>query len=61
VLLAIGWAAYGAHIPARTAPALILTVVVGALAFCCLGYALSSLIRNEDAAQPITQAVMLPL
>ena len=61
VLLTIGWAAYGAHIPARTAPALIVTVVVGTLAFCCLGYALASLIRNEDAAQPITQAVMLPL
>jgi ABC-2 type transport system permease protein len=61
VLLAIGWAAYGAHIPARTAPALVVTVVVGTLAFCCLGYALASIIRNEDAAQPITQAVMLPL
>lgn len=61
VLLVIGWTAYGAHIPARTAPALIVTVVVGALAFCCLGYALASAIRNEDAAQPITQAVMLPL
>jgi ABC-2 type transport system permease protein len=61
VLLVVGWAAYGAHVPARTAPALILTVIVGALAFCCLGYALTSVIRNEDAAQPITQAVMLPL
>ena len=60
VLLTIGWAAYGAHTPARTAPALIVTVVVGTVAFCCPGYALASLIRNEDAAQPITQAVMLP-
>jgi len=61
ILLAIGWLFFGAHIPARTAPALAVTVVVGALAFCCLGYALSSAIRNEDAAQPITQAIMLPL
>jgi ABC-2 type transport system permease protein len=61
VLLVIGWVAYGAQVPARTAPALTVTVVVGALAFCCLGYALASVIRNEDAAQPITQAVMLPL
>jgi ABC-2 type transport system permease protein len=61
VLLAIGWAAYGAHVPARTAPALAVTVIVGTVAFCCLGYALASVIRNEDAAQPITQAVMLPL
>lgn len=61
VLLGVGWAAYGAHIPARTAPALALTVVVGSVSFCCLGYALASVIRDQDAAQPVTQAVMLPL
>jgi ABC-2 type transport system permease protein len=61
VLLAIGWSAYGAHVPARTAPALVVTIVVGALSFCCLGYALASVVRNQDAAQPITQAVTLPL
>ena len=61
ILLGIGWAAYGAHVPARTAPALAVTVIVGTFSFCCLGYALTSIIRNEDAAQPITQAVMLPL
>jgi ABC-2 type transport system permease protein len=61
VLLGIGWVFYGAHVPARTAPALAVTVVIGAVSFCCLGYALASVIRNEDAAQPITQAIMLPL
>ena len=61
VLLTIGWAAYGAHVPARTAPALVLTIALGAVTFCCLGYALASVIRDQDAAQPITQAVMLPL
>jgi ABC-2 type transport system permease protein len=61
VLLGVGWVFYGAHVPARTAPALAVTVVIGAVGFCCLGYALASVIRNEDAAQPITQAIMLPL
>ena len=61
VLLGIGWAAYGAHVPGRTALALVVTVVVGAASFCCLGYALTSLIRNEDTAQPVTQALLLPL
>jgi ABC-2 type transport system permease protein len=61
VLLVLGWAAYGAAIPARTGPALLVTVVIGTVSFCCLGYALASVIHNEDAAQPITQAVMLPL
>lgn len=61
VLLVVGWAAFGAHIPARTAPALALTIVVGAVSFCCLGFALASVIHDQDAAQPVTQAVMLPL
>lgn len=61
VLLVVGWAAFGAHIPARTAPALALTVIVAAVVFCCLGFAVSSLIHDQDAAQPVTQGIMLPL
>jgi ABC-2 type transport system permease protein len=61
VLLAIGWVAFRAHVPAHTAPALVVDVVVGTIAFCCLGYALASVIHDQDSAQPITQAVVLPL
>jgi ABC-2 type transport system permease protein len=61
VLLLIGWVAYSAHIPGRTAPALITTVIIGALSFCCLGFAVASLIHDEEAAQPIIQAILLPL
>ncbi len=61
VLLGIGWAAYGARVPGRTALALAVTVVTGAASFCCLGYATTSLIRDEDAALPTTMALMLPL
>jgi ABC-2 type transport system permease protein len=61
VLLGIGWAAYGAHVPGRTALALVVTVVIGAASFCCLGFGLASLIHHEDAAQPTTQALSLPL
>lgn len=61
VLLGIGWAAYGAHVPAQTAPALAVTVVVGTVSFCCLGFALASVIHDQDAAQPMTQALILPL
>jgi ABC-2 type transport system permease protein len=61
VLLGIGWAAYGAHVPGRTAPALAVTVVIGAACFCCLGYTLTSLIRTEDAALPSAMALTLPL
>ena len=61
VLLVIGWAAYGATIPTSTAPAFVLDVITGALAFCCLGFAVASLIGNVDAAQPVVQAIVLPL
>jgi ABC-2 type transport system permease protein len=61
VLLAIGWLFFKATVPGRTAPALVVTVILGAISFCCLGFALASMIRNQDAAQPITQASMLPL
>jgi ABC-2 type transporter len=29
--------------------------------FCCLGFAVASLISNVDAAQPVVQAIVLPL
>jgi ABC-2 type transport system permease protein len=61
ILIGIGWAAFSAHVPARTAPALAVTIVIGALAFCCLGYAVASLVHDQDAAQPVTQGIMLPL
>jgi len=61
LLLGIGWAAYGASIPGHTAPAFVVDVVVGAAVFCCLGFAVASLIPTVDAAQPVVQAIVLPL
>jgi ABC-2 type transport system permease protein len=61
LLVAIGRIAYGVHLPAATIPAYALGVVVGAACFCCLSFAASSFIRNEDSAQPIIQAIILPL
>lgn len=61
VLLGIGWAGYGASVPGRTAPALAFDLAIGAMAFCGLAYAVASIIEDQDSAQPITQAVMLPL
>ncbi len=61
VLLLIGRFAYGVRLPAATLPGVIITAIVGAVTFCCLGYALSTAIRSADAAQPMVQAIMLPL
>jgi ABC-2 type transport system permease protein len=61
VLLLIGRFAYGVDLPTRTLPRVIVTAVLGAVTFCCLGYALSTAIHSADAAQPMVQAIMLPL
>ena len=61
VLLLIGRFGYGVKLPTSTLPGVVLTAVVGAVAFCCLGYALTAFVKNEDAAQPMVQAIMLPL
>ena len=61
VIVVIGRIAYGVHIPSSTLPAFLLSVIIGAAAFCCLAFAAASFIRNEDSAQPIIQAIILPL
>jgi ABC-2 type transport system permease protein len=61
VIVAIGRIAYGVHLPGSTIPAFALAIVVGAACFSCLAFALTSFIRNEDSAQPVVQATMLPL
>jgi ABC-2 type transport system permease protein len=60
-LLTVGSVAYGIHLSATTIPDVALTAVVGSAAFCVLGYALSTRIRSADNAQPMVQAIMLPL
>lgn len=61
VVLLVGRFAYGVHLPTETIPGVALTAVVGSATFCVLGYALSTAVESEDAAQPMVQAIMLPL
>jgi ABC-2 type transport system permease protein len=61
VLMLLGRFAYGVHIQAHTLPGIAITAIVGSISFCVLAYAFSTAIANEDAAQPMVQAVMLPL
>ncbi|HLX20222.1 MAG TPA: ABC transporter permease [Gaiellaceae bacterium] len=61
VLLTIGRVVFGVTLRTEALPGIAFTVVVGSIAFCCLAYALSTAIHNEDAAQPMVQAIMLPL
>ena len=61
VLIVVGRFAYGVRLPTRTIPGLAITAVVGSISFCVLAFAFTTLIENEDSAQPMVQAVMLPL
>jgi ABC-2 type transport system permease protein len=61
LIAAIGRILYGVEIPWDRLPAIVVTLVVGAAAFCCLGIALTAAIPSQDAAAPIVNALLLPL
>jgi ABC-2 type transport system permease protein len=61
VIALIGRIIYNVHLPSATLPAFVIGVALGAVSFCCLSFAVSTFIPTEDAAQPIIQAIILPL
>jgi len=61
VTLLVGWVAFGTHPRTSTLPGLALALVAGMVCFTALGIAVTALIPNADAAQPITAALVLPL
>jgi ABC-2 type transport system permease protein len=61
IVALIGRLVYGVDVPWERAPAIAVTLVVGAAAFCCLGFALTAAIPTEDAAAPIANVALLPL
>jgi ABC-2 type transport system permease protein len=61
IITAVGKLAYGVDVPSNTMPSLIVTVAVGAGAFCALGLALTCIIPNADAAPAVANATILPL
>ena len=60
LLAAIGGVLYGVAIPWDRLPAILVTLAVGAAAFCCLGIALTAAIPSQDAAAPIVNALLSP-
>lgn len=60
-VLGLGRVAYHVKLPTSALPGIAFTAIIGSITFCVLGYALSTVIENEDAAQPMVQAIMLPL
>lgn len=61
IVAAFGAFFYGVEVPWDQLPALIVTLIVGAGAFCALGLALTGFIPNADASPAIVNATVLPL
>jgi ABC-2 type transport system permease protein len=61
MVIAIGRVVYDVSVPDTTLPAVVITLVVGAAAFNCMGLALTAAIPSQDAAPAVTNAVALPL
>jgi ABC-type multidrug transport system, permease component len=63
VVIVAGFGAtfYGVAVPWGQLAPLIVTLVIGAAAFCALGLALTGFIPNADAAPAVVNAVILPL
>ena len=61
IVVAFGRIAYGVALPGATLPAVLVTLAMGAFAFCALGLAIATVIPNADAGPAIVNASILPL
>ena len=61
LIVGIGFAFYDLEIDVAKVPALVVAFVVGTLAFSALGVAIAGLIRNQEAAPAVTNAIILPM
>ncbi|MGO9322054.1 MAG: ABC transporter permease [Solirubrobacteraceae bacterium] len=61
LLLLLGKLLYNVRVPQSTMLGLIVSVVVGAAAFACIAFAISSRISNAEAAAPALNITVLPL
>ena len=61
VVTLLGRIVYGVSIPEETLPAVLVTLIVGAASFACLGFAMTVIIPSEQAAPAVTNAIALPL
>jgi ABC-2 type transport system permease protein len=62
ITVAFGRLFYSADVPTgATLARFLVMVVVGAASFCALGFAITAVIPNADAAAPIVNATILPL
>ena len=61
IVTAAGVVFYDVDMPTNTAPAFLVTLVVGAATFCALGLAVMTVIPNADASPAVVNVSILPL
>jgi ABC-2 type transport system permease protein len=61
IVTAAGALFYDVDVPAKTMPAFLVTLAIGAAAFCALGLGVTAAISNADAAPAVVNATILPL
>ena len=61
LISAIGVVFYSVDFPWDHLLAVVVTLLVGGAAFCCLGIAFTALIPSQDAAAPMINLILLPL
>lgn len=61
VMVAVGVALFDTEIEAGKLPSMVLTFLVGTTAFSILGAAVSGLVRSQQAAPAVANAIILPL
>lgn len=61
VMLLVGRIAYGVEVSVDRVPWLVLSVLIGAAVFSCLGMALASITPSSEAGPPLANLLVLPL
>ena len=61
LMITVGAVFFGVQLVARTAPAAVLTIMVGIGCFAAMGLAVVSLAPSQGATQALTNAIILPL
>lgn len=61
IVVTAGRLFYGVAVPTGSLPAFLVTLAVGAMAFCSLGIAVTALVPNAEAAPAVVNAIVLPL
>ena len=61
LIVGIGFAFYNLEIDVAKVPALVVAFILGTMAFSALGVAVAGLIRSQEAAPAVTNAIILPM